>query len=189
MNTIVSFAWLSACLAVWSAGELERSAAFVGCLFMVISGMMRAGCSRCCPAQWLTTRSEQTRMSTPRNPQYWLAKKAHRKTGYPVATIAYYGPDATFASKVVVGIIVSERDDEVAVLNKWVAAETDVRVDPAINQQILDFIEHHHVHRVAMVDRLIGCPHEEGIDYPEGEACPHCPYWADRDRWTGEVLS
>ncbi len=106
-----------------------------------------------------------------------------------MATIAYYGPDDTFASKVVVGIIVSERDDEVAVLNKWVATETDVRVDPAINQQILDFIEHHNVHRVAMVDRLIGCPHEEGIDYPEGEACPHCPYWADRDRWTGEVLS
>ena len=24
--------------------------------------------------------------------------------------------------------------------------------------------------------RLIGCPHEEGIDYPEGHSCPHCPY-------------
>ena len=44
-------------------------------------------------------------MSPTPNPQYWLNKKAHRKTGFPLATIAYYGPDDTFASKVVVGII------------------------------------------------------------------------------------
>ncbi len=75
-----------------------------------------------------------------RNPQYWIEKKARRKTGYPIATIAYYGPDHTFASKVVVGIIVSEQDDEVAVLNKWFAEATDVRLDQAINQQILEFI-------------------------------------------------
>ncbi|SJM33792.1 hypothetical protein [Mesorhizobium delmotii] len=28
---------------------------------------------------------------------------------------------------------------------------------------------------------------EEGIDYPEGSTCPDCPYWARRDRWTGEL--
>ena len=44
-------------------------------------------------------------MSPTPNPQYWLNKKAHRKTGFPLATIAYYGPDDKFASKVVVGII------------------------------------------------------------------------------------
>jgi hypothetical protein len=27
---------------------------------------------------------------------------------------------------------------------------------------------------------------EEGIDYPEGSKCPECPFWADRDRFTGE---
>jgi hypothetical protein len=32
---------------------------------------------------------------------------------------------------------------------------------------------------------MLGCPHEEGIDYPEGEACPECPYWAGRDRPIG----
>jgi hypothetical protein len=32
-------------------------------------------------------------------------------------------------------------------------------------------------------------PHEEGIDYPEGKTCPQCPFWASRDRWTGESLS
>jgi hypothetical protein len=28
----------------------------------------------------------------------------------------------------------------------------------------------------------MGCPHEEEIDYPKGEACPHCPFWAGRER-------
>jgi hypothetical protein len=37
------------------------------------------------------------------------------------------------------------------------------------------------------VDRIIGCPHEEGIDYPEGTSCPECLYWEGRDRWTGQM--
>ena len=37
-------------------------------------------------------------------------------------------------------------------------------------------------------DRIIGCPHEEGIDYPEGQACPQCPFWAHRDRWSGDMV-
>lgn len=49
------------------------------------------------------------------------------------------------------------------------------------------FIDRAGVKTVAMADRIIGCPHEEGIDY-EGPTCPRCPYWAGRDRWTGEML-
>jgi hypothetical protein len=41
---------------------------------------------------------------------------------------------------------------------------------------------------VVMSDGIIGCPHEEGIDYPDGQVCPQCPYWAHRDRWTGDVV-
>lgn len=50
-------------------------------------------------------------------------------------------------------------------------------------------LEEHAVKSVAMADRIIGCPHEEGTDYPEGQTCPRCPFWASRDRWTGERLS
>jgi hypothetical protein len=39
---------------------------------------------------------------------------------------------------------------------------------------------------VAIADRIIGYPHEEGLDYPEGEWCPQCPFWKGRDRWSGE---
>jgi hypothetical protein len=54
-------------------------------------------------------------------------------------------------------------------------------------EAILEFIGRFEVKTVAMTDRIIGCPHEEGIDY-EGPVCPHCPFWANRNRWTGEVI-
>jgi hypothetical protein len=44
------------------------------------------------------------------------------------------------------------------------------------------------VKSVLMTDGIIGCPHEEGIDYPEGEASPECPYWREMDRWTVERI-
>ena len=108
--------------------------------------------------------------------------------GYPIATIAYYGPDDKFASKVAVGIILQE-DGDVAFLERWFAEDSDIRVDPSISRQIVEFINSHNVRSVVITDGIIGCPHEEGIDYPEGENCPQCPYWADRDRWTGEPIA
>jgi hypothetical protein len=123
------------------------------------------------------------------NPKYYLEEKARRSMAeYPVATIAYYGPDFLFASKVVVGIILTEKDEYVEELKKWFSKGVDVRKDVSINREILELIKENGVKRVTMVDRIIGCPHEEGIDYPEGEACPQCPYWENRDRWTGELL-
>jgi hypothetical protein len=38
-------------------------------------------------------------------------------------------------------------------------------------------------------DRIIGCPHEEGIDYPIGRTCPQCPFWASIDRFIHEPIS
>ena len=117
-----------------------------------------------------------------------LKKKARRGfRGYPVATVAFYGPDDTHATKVAVGIVAAE-GAQVEALERWFAEERDVRSDPAIERAILDFIQRHGVKSVVMTDRIIGCPHEEGVDYPEGQACPRCPFWAHRDRWTGEVV-
>jgi hypothetical protein len=124
------------------------------------------------------------------NPRYYLEKKARRNSAeYPVATIAFYGPDNLFATKVVVGIILTEKDEDVAEFKKWFSTGIDVRKDVRINQEILQFIEDNSIKRVTMVDRIIGCPHEEGIDYPEEETCQQCSYWKNRDRWTGKILS
>jgi hypothetical protein len=122
------------------------------------------------------------------NLPFWLQKKARRKTGFPVATVACYGPNDRFASKAVVGIIASEKDADNGLIEKWYSEDKDIRQDVDIARQILQYIADHKVERVAMMDRIIGCPHEEGIDYPAGEKCPLCPFWANRDRWTGVII-
>jgi hypothetical protein len=101
-----------------------------------------------------------------------------------VATVAFYGPTAERATKVAVGIIPNE-GAEAAFLERWLSDDSDVRFDAAIGELILEFITRHGAKSVVMSDGLIGCPHEEGVDYPLGESCPQCPYWAGRDRWTG----
>lgn len=117
-----------------------------------------------------------------------LRKKARKGfRGYPVATVAYYGPDDNRATKLVVGIVLSEGAEPQA-LEKWFSNDGDVRADPVINTEVLAFVERNQVKSVVVADRIIGCPHEEGFDYPEGQACPRCPFWANRNRWSGDVL-
>lgn len=117
-----------------------------------------------------------------------LEKKARRgHRGYPVATVAFYGPDASRASKVAVGIIEAE-GAPASSLERWFSETGDVRRDPEINYAILQFIAVTGAMTVVLSPGIIGCPHEEGIDYPDGEVCPQCPYWATRDRWSGVEL-
>ena len=99
----------------------------------------------------------------------------------------HIGPDDQRASKVAVGIVNNE-GQAVAELLRCFSETSDVRFDPVINRQIVEFNEAHAVRTVAGVERIIGCPHEEGVDYPQGGVCPACPYWAHRDRWTGETI-
>jgi len=115
-----------------------------------------------------------------------LRKKARQGfRGYPVATVAYYGPNDRHATKVVVGIMSSENDE--GQLHKWIRTEIDVRSDPDVLQEIADLLQVSSVKSVVVTDRIIGCPHEEGIDYPDGEGCPVCLFWVDRDRFTGQL--
>lgn len=117
-----------------------------------------------------------------------LRKKARRGfRGYPVATVAFYGPDDKRASKVAVAILESE-DAEPTALKRWFKEQGDIRTDVQIEGEILRFVKDHTAASIAMTDRITGCPHEEGVDYPEGRVCPACPFWANRDRWTGELL-
>lgn len=117
-----------------------------------------------------------------------LGKKARRGfRGYPVATIAVYGPDDIMATKLAVGIVPGEHA-EVSDLRRWFSAGADIRNDATVAQKVLEFIGAAGAKSVIMTDRIIGCPHEEGVDYEEGQSCPHCPFWAGRDRWTGNRI-
>jgi hypothetical protein len=60
----------------------------------------------------------------------------------------------------------------------------DVRKSQRIIGEVLAFIGDNGAKSVSMVDDIIGCPHEEGIDYPEGGSCPKCGFWKGRDRFT-----
>jgi hypothetical protein len=86
-----------------------------------------------------------------------------------------------------VGIVRSD-GAEPDIMERWFSAGQDIRRDAIVTQAILAFIRRHGAKSVAMLDRISGCPHEEGIDYPEGRRCPQCPFWANRHRWTGEVI-
>jgi len=46
--------------------------------------------------------------------------------------------------------------------------------------EIYEFFSEHGVKSVAASDGKMGCPHEEGEDFPNGEDCPFCPFWAGK---------
>src|SRR3954453_17881609 len=110
------------------------------------------------------------------------AKKGFR--GFPVATVAFYGPDNHRASNLTAGIFLAENEGEME-QKAGFAEPGEVREDVRIAEEVLAYMDGFGVRSVAMVDRIIGCPHEEGIDY-HGPTCPLCPFWAGRDRWSGE---
>ena len=53
-------------------------------------------------------------------------------------------------------------------LRDWKVDRGDIRSNPDIAREMLEFIEEHQVKSVAITDGIIGCPHQEGIDY-DGE--------------------
>jgi hypothetical protein len=119
-----------------------------------------------------------------------LHKKARKgRRGWPLATIAYYGPDADRATKVAVGIMPAWNVPATA-MRDWHVTVGDIRADPAVAEQMLAFIAEHGALSVGIAPAILGCPHQQGIDYA-GDWCPDaaCAYWHGRDRWTGETVA
>jgi hypothetical protein len=104
--------------------------------------------------------------------------------GYARGTVVFYGPDRDRATKVAVSVIQSQGAEPD--LRRWFSEAGDVRKEDAILSGMTAYLRASAVHSIAMVDRIMGCPHEEGTDYPMGESCPRCPYWEGRDRWSDE---
>tara|TARA_R110001592_G_C13117630_1_gene745517 strand:- start:1456 stop:1836 length:381 start_codon:yes stop_codon:yes gene_type:complete len=116
-----------------------------------------------------------------------LTKKVRKgDKGYPIATIAFYGPNNALATKAVCAII-SHEGAEAEPMKKWFSS-SDLRKSELVMSEILNFIDVNRAKSVSMIQEIIGCPHEEGIDYPEGDYCPECNYWKGRDRFSGEMV-
>jgi hypothetical protein len=118
-------------------------------------------------------RKHRKRRSSQRRPRQATGTHARPTVQYPIATLAYYGPDDQTVTKIAVGIFESE--DAEPILERWIGP--DVVTNPEVQAQIAGFIEAHGVQEVAVTDGVLGCPHEEGIDFPEGQECPYCPFW------------
>jgi hypothetical protein len=116
-------------------------------------------------------------------PITWLRKIVKKgDRGYPVATIAFYGPDDKKASKAVLGIIPS--NESPIQLHKWFreSPNADLRYDIKLHDALIELMRREGVRSAAMLEEINGCPHEEGLDYPVGEVCPECTFWAHRQR-------
>jgi hypothetical protein len=70
-----------------------------------------------------------------------LRKRAKRGLrGYPVATVALYGPNDTRATKLTVGIVPAE-DAEATDLRRWFSEGADIRNDAGVAEEVLAFID------------------------------------------------
>jgi len=92
---------------------------------------------------------------------------------FPIGTVAYYGPDDKTTTKIVAGVIKEEGAEPI--IKRWVA--TDVTTNPKVQKEITRFFKKYGVTQVGMSDGNMGCPHEEGEDFPVGGDCPFCPWW------------
>ncbi len=92
---------------------------------------------------------------------------------FPIGTVAYYGPDDKTTTKIVAGVIKEEGAE--AIIKRWMA--TDVTTNPKVRKDIERFFKKYGVKKVGMSDGNMGCPHEEGEDFPLGGDCPFCPWW------------
>jgi hypothetical protein len=115
--------------------------------------------------------------------------RAGRRGQYPLATIAAYGPDNRLATKLVVSVLDGLDQPHPSATRTWTTREVDARHDPAIASDVADFLQAHDVKESVATDRIMGCPHEEGIDYPMGRTCPRCPFWVGIDRFTHEPVA
>jgi Protein of unknown function (DUF1186)/SEC-C motif len=105
---------------------------------------------------------------------------------FPVATMTAYGPDNRRATKLVVSILQHPGDREPRAMRTWTTEAADVRSEPNVATEVAAFISDCRVKQTVEADRIIGCPHQEGIDYPMGRTCPQCPFWTGIDRFTHE---
>ena len=95
---------------------------------------------------------------------------------YPIGTIALYGPDDQTTTKIVAAVI--QRENSEPILERWVG--TGIANNPKVQRQMRAFFDRHHVQSVVATEGTLGCPHEEGLDFPKGEDCPFCPFWAGK---------
>ena len=103
-------------------------------------------------------------------------KKKNNSGKFPLGTVALYGPNDKITTKIVAAVFKKEGAEPI--LEKW--AGTKLKGDPKVADGIKAFFAVHGVKNLVMTSENMGCPHEEGLDFPSGEDCPFCRWWAGK---------
>lgn len=121
----------------------------------------------------MNDKNERNNQST-KGSQPGRFNKAIKEAGeYPIGTVSYFGPNDQEVTKISVVISLSKGSEQIS--NDWHGE--NIASDPSVAREIGKFLQEYGVQQVLMTDKIVGCAHEEGVDYPQGENCPHCPYW------------
>jgi hypothetical protein len=104
-----------------------------------------------------------------------LRNVINEKAEFPIGTLVYFGPDNSIVTKIVAVVIQSK--DSNPILKSWsgpgiISSQTNVL-------EIGQFFMENQVENIIMTNGIVGCPHDEGVDYPAGEECPYCPFWSE----------
>ncbi len=103
-------------------------------------------------------------------------RKRRRPTKYPIGTVALYGPDDVTTTKIAASVIKDKNAQPI--IKRWVSSNIVNNVK--VKKEIQQFFMNHGVESVVVSEGNMGCPHEEGPDFPHGEDCPFCPFWAGK---------
>jgi hypothetical protein len=98
--------------------------------------------------------------------------------GYPMGIIAFFGPSDQIATKAVIGIVLKAGEPPEHI-KKWIFENGDLRKDVPAIKELFRYIESNNVRSVALTPGIYGCPHEAGVDYPQGGTCPKCLFWSN----------
>jgi SEC-C motif len=96
-----------------------------------------------------------------------------KKPRLPLGTVTLYGPDDKTTTKIVAGVFKTAGSDPI--LQRWVG--TDILNNAKAKQELEEFFKKNGVKSRVQSEGNIGCPHEEGPDFPVGGDCPFCSYW------------
>ena len=86
----------------------------------------------------LSTRGNEQMIERARKRLSKRAKRGFR--GYPIATVALYGPDDRAATKLTVGIVPAEHA-EATDLRRWLSEGADIRNDAGVAEEVIAFID------------------------------------------------
>ena len=97
--------------------------------------------------------------------------------GYPLGIVVFYGYNDKVASKAVIGIVNSAGGSPEKI-RKWVFEEGDLRKDVPSIKELFRYLEANNTVSVALSPGIYYCPHEPGVDFPQGGNCTKCSFWS-----------